>query len=50
MSRSEATIFVRDALGKEGVAIREVGDSEAYVSRAASMRSSNHSSMETGYD
>ena len=35
MSPSEAIIFVRDALRKEGFEIREVGDSEAYVSRVA---------------
>ena len=35
MSPQEAITFVRDALLKEGVEIREVGDSEAYVGRAA---------------
>src|SRR3982074_667635 len=33
--RSEAISLVRDALRKEGVEIREMGDSEAYVSRVA---------------
>lgn len=33
--RAEAISIIRDALRKEGVEIREVGDSEAYVSRAA---------------
>jgi hypothetical protein len=35
MPRAEAISLIRDALRKEGVEIREVGDSEAYVSRAA---------------
>ena len=33
--RAEAISIIRDALRKEGVEIREVGDSEAYVSRVA---------------
>jgi hypothetical protein len=33
--RAEAISLVRDALRKEGVEIREVGDSEAYVFRVA---------------
>jgi hypothetical protein len=33
--RAEAISLIRDTLRKEGVEIREVGDSEAYVSRAA---------------
>ena len=32
--RAEAISLIRDALRREGVEIREVGDSEAYVSRA----------------
>src|ERR1700722_12867282 len=32
---AEAVSLIRDSLRKEGVKIREVGDSEAYVSRAA---------------
>jgi|ERR1041385_7003326 hypothetical protein len=35
ISHAEAVALVRDTLRKEGVEIREVGDSEAYVSRAA---------------
>ena len=35
ISHDEAISLVRDALRKEGVEIREVGDSEAYVSRVA---------------
>jgi hypothetical protein len=35
MPRDEAVQFIRDTLRKEGIEIREVGDSEAYVSRAA---------------
>ena len=31
--RAEAVSLVRDALRKEGIEIREVGESEAYVSR-----------------
>ena len=33
--RAEAITLIRDALRKEGIEIREVGDSEAYVSRVA---------------
>ena len=33
--RAEAISLLRDTLRKEGVEIREVGDSEAYVSRVA---------------
>jgi hypothetical protein len=33
--RAEAISLIRDTLRKEGIQIREVGDSEAYVSRAA---------------
>ena len=32
---AEAVSLIRDTLRKEGVEIREVGDSEAYVSRVA---------------
>ena len=35
LSRAEAISLIRDTLRKEGVEIREVGDSEAYVSRVA---------------
>jgi hypothetical protein len=35
MPRPEAISLIRDTLRKEGVAIREVGDTEAYVSRVA---------------
>ncbi|HWY51624.1 MAG TPA: hypothetical protein VNW72_09090 [Chthoniobacterales bacterium] len=33
--RAEAVALIKDTLRKEGVEIREVGDSEAYVSSAA---------------
>ena len=33
--RAEAISLIRDALRKEGIEIREVGGSEAYVSRAS---------------
>jgi hypothetical protein len=33
LARAEAIALIRDALRKEGVEIREVGDSEAYVAR-----------------
>ena len=33
--RAEAISLIRDALRKEGIEIREAGDSEAYVSRVA---------------
>ena len=33
--RGEAIRLIRETLRKEGVEIREVGDSEAYVTRAA---------------
>jgi hypothetical protein len=33
--RAEAIALIKDTLRKEGVEIREVGDSEAYVSSAA---------------
>ena len=33
--RAEAISLIRDALRKEGIEIREVGDTEAYVSRAS---------------
>jgi hypothetical protein len=33
--RAEAISLIRDTLRKEGIQIQEVGDSEAYVSRAA---------------
>ena len=35
MPRAEAISLIRDELRKQGVEIREVGDSEAYVSRIA---------------
>src|SRR5438309_11180924 len=35
MPHAEAISLIRDELRKQGVEIREVGDSEAYVSRAA---------------
>jgi hypothetical protein len=35
LPRAEAIALIRDTLRKEGVEIREVGDSEAYVSRVA---------------
>ena len=35
LPRAEAIVLIKDALRKEGVEIREVGDSEAYVSNAA---------------
>ena len=33
--RADAIALIRDTLRKEGIQIREVGDSEAYVSRVA---------------
>src|SRR2546423_5653769 len=35
MPRGEAISLIRDTLRKEGIEIREVGDSEAFVSRVA---------------
>ena len=35
LPRAEAISFIREELRKQGVEIREVGDSEAYVSAAA---------------
>ena len=33
--RAEAISLIRETLRKEGIEIREVGDSEAYISRVA---------------
>jgi hypothetical protein len=35
ISQAEALSLIRNALRKDGVEIKEVGDSEAYVARAA---------------
>jgi hypothetical protein len=35
MTRPQAIALIRETLQREGVTIREVGDSEAFVSRAA---------------
>jgi hypothetical protein len=35
LRRDDAIAFIRDTLRKQGIEVRETGDSEAYVSRAA---------------